>query len=99
MLGARIPRYEAVARTYVAQTDMMQKALDAAPLDERSKAQWGFALRQVADALSPTNTLTTNPEALQLAMETGGSSLVDGLRLFTKDLAQGRIAMTDDTAF
>jgi polyhydroxyalkanoate synthase len=93
------PRFEAVARTYVAQTEMMQKALDAAPLDDRSKAQWGFALRQVADALSPANTLATNPEALQLAMETGGASLVEGLRLFTKDLAQGRIAMTDDTAF
>ena len=93
------PRFEAVARTYSTQTEMMQKALDSAPLDERSKAQWGFALRQVADALSPANTLATNPEALQLAMETGGASLVEGLRLFTKDLAQGRISMTDDTAF
>jgi polyhydroxyalkanoate synthase len=93
------PRYEAVARTYVEQTEMMRRLLDAAPLDERSKAQWGFALRQVTDALSPANMLATNPEALQLAMETGGSSLVEGLRLFTKDLAQGRIAMTDDTAF
>jgi polyhydroxyalkanoate synthase subunit PhaC len=93
------PRYEAVARTYLAQTDLMRQALDAAPLDARSKAQWGFALRQVADAVSPANTLATNPEAMQLAMETGGASLVEGLRLFTEDLAQGRIAMTDDTAF
>jgi polyhydroxyalkanoate synthase len=93
------PRYAAVAKIYSAQTEMMRKALDAAPIDEHSKAQWGFALRQVADALSPANTLVTNPEALQLAMETGGASLVEGLRLFTKDLAQGRIAMTDDTAF
>ena len=56
------------------------KALDAAPLDERSKAQWSFALRQVADALSPANNLATNPEAQQLALETGGASLVEGLR-------------------
>jgi polyhydroxyalkanoate synthase subunit PhaC len=93
------PRFEAVARTYLTQTELMQKALDAAPIDERSKAQWGFALRQVMDALSPANTLVTNPEALQLAMETGGASLVEGLKLFTQDLAQGRIAMTDETAF
>jgi polyhydroxyalkanoate synthase len=93
------PRYEAVARTYLAQTDLMRKALDAAPLDERSKAQWGFALQQVMDALSPANTLATNPEALQLAMETGGASLLEGMRLFTEDLAKGRIAMTDETAF
>ena len=90
------PRFEAVARTYLAQTELMRKALDAAPLDERSKAQWGFALRQVTDALSPANTLATNPEALQLAMETGGASLVEGMKLFTEDLAKGRIAMTDE---
>ena len=59
----------------------------------------GSRLRQVTDALSPANTLATNPEALQLAIETGGASLLEGMRLFTKDLAKGRIAMTDETAF
>jgi polyhydroxyalkanoate synthase len=93
------PRYEAVARVYLAQADMFGKALDAAPLDERTKAQWGFALGHVLDALSPANTLATNPEAMQLALESGGASLVEGLRLFTEDLARGRIAMTDESAF
>ena len=74
----------------------LRKALDASPIDERSKAQWGFALRQVMDALSPANTLATNPEALQLAMETGGASLLEGMKLFTEDLAKGRISMTDE---
>jgi polyhydroxyalkanoate synthase len=93
------PRFEAVVRTYMTQSEQLQKALDAAPLDEHSKAQWGFALRQVIDALSPSNTLATNPEALQLAMETGGASLIDGLRLFTEDLVKGRVSMTDEMAF
>jgi polyhydroxyalkanoate synthase len=93
------PRYAAVVRTYLTQSDLLHKALDAAPVDEHSKAQWGFALRQVIDALSPANTLATNPEAMQLAMETGGASLLDGLQLFTEDLAKGRISMTDEMAF
>ena len=93
------PRYEAVARTYLTQTEAMFNALDAAPVDERIKAQWRFALRQVADAISPANTLATNPEAVQLAMETGGASLVEGMRLFTEDLAQGRISQADAEAF
>jgi polyhydroxyalkanoate synthase len=93
------PRYAAVARTYLAQTDQLRKALDAAPLDERTKAQWGFALGQVMDALSPANMLATNPEAIQLALESGGKSLVEGMRLYTEDLARGRIAMTDESAF
>jgi polyhydroxyalkanoate synthase len=93
------PRFDALASAYLAQTEQMRKVLEAAPVDERSKAQWGFALRQLTDALSPANVLLTNPEALQLAMETGGASLIEGLRLFTEDLARGRIAMTDETAF
>jgi polyhydroxyalkanoate synthase subunit PhaC len=93
------PRYEAVARTYLTQTDLLRKALDKAPLSERSKAQWGFALGQVMDALSPANMLATNPEAIQLALESGGKSLVEGMRLFTEDLARGHIAMTDESAF
>ena len=93
------PRYAAVARTYLAQTEQLRKALDAAPLDERTKAQWGFALGQVMDALSPANMLATNPEAVQLALESGGKSLVEGMRLYTEDLARGRIAMTDESAF
>jgi polyhydroxyalkanoate synthase len=93
------PRYAQLVRTYLANADLLRKTLDAAPLDERSKAQWSFALRQVVDALSPANTLATNPEALQLAMETGGASLVEGTRLFTEDLAKGRVSMTDEMAF
>ena len=96
---SKAPGFDALARIYLAQTEQVRKALEAAPLDERSKAQWGFALRQLTDALSPANMLVTNPEALQLAVETGGASLAEGLRLFTEDLARGRIAMTDETAF
>ena len=93
------PRFELMARAYVAQVNQLGKALDAAPLDERSKAQWGFAMRQITDALSPANNLATNPEAMNLALETGGASLAEGLQLFIRDLAKGRISMTDDTAF
>jgi len=93
------PRYEAVVRTYLTQSDLLRKALDAAPVDDHSKAQWGFALSQVLDALSPANNLATNPEAMQLAMETGGASLMDGMKLFVEDVAKGRVSMTDEMAF
>ena len=93
------PRFDGLARVYLGQTELLQKTLAAAPLDERSKAQWGFVLRQVVDALSPANSLATNPEAMQTALETGGASLVEGMRLFMQDFAKGRVSMTDDTAF
>lgn len=93
------PRFDGIAKAYLNQSEMLRKALDAAPLDERSKAQWSFVLRQVVDALSPANCLATNPEALQAALDSGGASLVEGTRLFMQDFAKGRVSMTDDKAF
>ena len=63
------------------------------------KDQLRFAVRQYIDAMSPANFLSSNPEAIQLALETGGQSLVEGMGLFFKDLAKGRVSMTDETAF
>jgi polyhydroxyalkanoate synthase len=80
-------------------SELLRATLAAAPLDERTKAQWGFVLRQAIDALSPANALLTNPEVLQTALESGGASLAQGMRLFVEDFAKGRISMTDDTAF
>src|SRR6476620_6447709 len=93
------PRFDGIARAYLSQSELLRQTLDTAPLDERSKAQLGFVLRQVVDALSPANCLATNPEALQAALDSGGASLVEGTRLFMEDFAKGRVSMTDDTAF
>ena len=93
------PRFDVTAKTYLAQANAMQSALDKMPVDERVKGQWGFMLRQVVDALSPANWLATNPEAIQTALDSGGQSLVEGTKLFMQDLAKGRISMTDETAF
>jgi len=93
------PRFDGLTQTYLGLSDMVRKNLDAAPLEGRSKAQWGFVLRQVVDALSPANCLATNPAALQTALDSGGASLVEGMRLFVQDFARGRVSMTDDTAF
>ena len=93
------PRFDAVARAYLMNSQLLRDTLAAAPLDARTKAQWGFVLRQAIDALSPANALLTNPEALQTAVESGGASLAQGMRFFVEDFAKGRISMTDDTAF
>ena len=78
---------------------LVRSTVQGLPLDERGKSQWDFALRQVIDATSPKNWLATNPEALKLAIESGGASLVEGTRLFLADLAKGRITMSNDQAF
>jgi polyhydroxyalkanoate synthase len=78
---------------------LMRNALEAAPIDARGKAQMDFALRQVVDAVNPANSFATNPEAMQAALDSGGTSLLEGARLFLADVAKGRISMSDDEAF
>ena len=56
-----------------------------AGLDASSRDRLEFAARQVADALAPTNFLPTNPEALRTAVESGGASVLDGMRQLLRD--------------
>jgi polyhydroxyalkanoate synthase len=93
------PRFDLVKRTYLAYSGFLQDSVDSAPVDEKTKGQLRFAVRQFIDAMSPANFFATNPEAMQLAMETGGQSLTEGMGLYFQDLAKGRISMTDESAF
>jgi polyhydroxyalkanoate synthase len=91
--------FDLMARNYLSFARVLCDGIDATPADARTKSQWQFALRQVLDALSPANCLATNPEALELAVASGGASLAEGMRLFLQDIAKGRISMTDEQAF
>ena len=93
------PRIEIATRSYLNYSTMLREAIDSSPLDEKLKSQWSFAARQLVDALSPANFLATNPEAMQLVVESGGQSLVKGMNLLVQDLVKGRITMTDENAF
>jgi polyhydroxyalkanoate synthase len=93
------PRFDAIKRSYLAYGDFLRNSVEAAPVDERTKGQMRFAARQIVDAMSPVNFFATNPEAMQLAAETGGQSLMQGMSLFLNDVAAKRITITDERAF
>ena len=56
---------------------------------------------RLADALSPTNFLWTNPAALRKAIETRGASVAEGLRNFWEDVGRngGKPRQVDPSAF
>jgi len=96
---SRDPRFDALRRTYIACSDALQRAVELAPLDEKSKLQLSFTARQFSEAMSPSNFFATNPEAIELAIQTGGRSVVEGTALFLEDLGKGRVTMSDESAF
>ncbi|HVP89298.1 MAG TPA: class I poly(R)-hydroxyalkanoic acid synthase [Casimicrobiaceae bacterium] len=67
--------------------------------DADAKKRVRFLARQYAEALAPSNFLATNPEAIRLALESGGKSLAQGLANLVADAQRGRIALTDESAF
>ena len=60
-----------------------------------------FLVDLIADAVAPTNFLLGNPAALERALETGGTSLFQGLRHYLDDLVtnQGMPSQVDRSQF
>jgi polyhydroxyalkanoate synthase len=93
------PRFDLLRRTYLGYSQYLLGAVESVPLDEKTKAQMRYGMRQLVDAISPSNFFITNPEAMQVAIETGGQSLAIGMNLFFEDLAKGRVSSTDEKAY
>lgn len=53
-----------------------------------------FFTRQLIDALSPTNFISTNPEILSQTLEENGVNLLKGMKNFLHDLEQGKGLLT-----
>jgi polyhydroxyalkanoate synthase subunit PhaC len=72
-----------------------------AALDPKTQAKAAFVAGLIIDAVAPTNLLVTNPAALQRAFQTGGLSVLKGMRNFVQDLAtnKGRPRQVDDSGF
>ncbi|MBP6899880.1 MAG: class I poly(R)-hydroxyalkanoic acid synthase [Burkholderiaceae bacterium] len=87
------------AQTYLLNARTLMQMAEAVQADAKTKARIRFAVQQWVDAASPANTLALNAEALAKAVETRGESLQQGLQQLLKDVQQGHISQTDESAF
>jgi polyhydroxyalkanoate synthase len=95
----RLPFFQYLQQAYLLNARFLFELGDLAELEPHAKRRLQFQLRQLADAMSPTNYAATNPEVIKLAAQTGGESLAQGMKLLAGDVARGRISMTDEQAF
>jgi polyhydroxyalkanoate synthase len=98
---AENPLFFFLEQEYLLGTQFVNELLDAAQLDEVKDAKARFAAQFILDALAPTNTLLGNPAALKEAFDTGGKSLVRGMKNMLKDVRQhkGWPSQVDDSGF
>jgi polyhydroxyalkanoate synthase subunit PhaC len=94
------PYYQGLKQMYLIASDyLIQEAQRTGGEDTAEERRLKFHLKQFVDAMAPANFLLTNPAALKRIMETGGASLAEGMRNLASDLKEGRVSMTDASAF
>lgn len=96
--------FDFIKQSYLLTANWLEYTVkDVDSMDKKDKAKVDFYTRQFIDALSPTNFLMTNPQALRATVETKGENLVNGLNNLLEDLERGdgklAIRMTDMDAF
>ena len=91
--------HDYLRQAYLLNSRFLSDLVETADLEAPAKQRLRFYTRQLIDAMSPANFAATNPEALQLALATKGESLHAGIRQLIDDVEQGRVSMTDESAF
>lgn len=95
------PFFRAGAQYYLAVQKGMKHWLEELQLDELERDRANFISNIIIDSLSPTNTLAGNPAAQKRVIDSGGLSLVKGLKNAYNDLInnQGMVSQVDKKPF
>ena len=95
------PIYKGAMQYYLAAQKGMADWVEDAEFDELERARASFITKMVMDSVAPTNALIGNPSALKKAFETGGVSLVRGLKNAYEDMTKndGIVSQVDKRPF
>jgi polyhydroxyalkanoate synthase len=76
---------------------------DATGVDEKTRAKAAFYVKQIANAISPSNFVLTNPELLRETLASNAENLVRGMKMLGEDINAGqgnlKIRQTDSSNF
>jgi polyhydroxyalkanoate synthase len=76
---------------------------DAAGIDEHTRAKAAFYVKQIGNAISPSNFVLTNPELLRETLSSNAENLVRGMTMLGDDIKAGhgnlKITQSDSSQF
>jgi polyhydroxyalkanoate synthase subunit PhaC len=95
------PAYFLLAQQYLLFSQLVAELVDTAGVSGSREAKARFAANFLVDALAPTNTLPGNPAAIRKVFDTGGKSIVRGLKNMLHDVRHngGWPAQVDRSGF
>ena len=82
------PFYKRGMQAYLATQKHLQDWVGELQLSQLEHARAKFVMNMITDALAPTNTLIGNPSAVKRVVDSGGLSLVKGLKNAYDDLTK-----------
>ncbi|MGD9924775.1 MAG: PHA/PHB synthase family protein, partial [Pseudorhodoplanes sp.] len=95
--------FDFLKQTYLLSTEWAEKLVaDAQSLDPHTRQKAEFYIRQIANAISPSNFVLTNPELLRETLASNAENLVRGMKMLTEDIDEKgniKIRQSDPTMF
>ncbi len=93
--------HRGLLQSYLAFVETLDEWVDDAGFDDMGARRAKFITKIVSDSVSPTNALLSNPAALKQVVDTGGGSIVNGVRNFLHDRRHnnGMPAQVDKSKF
>jgi polyhydroxyalkanoate synthase subunit PhaC len=96
--------YDFLKQAYLLGTQWANRlVIDAAALDPHTRQKAEFYMRQITNALSPSNFVLTNPELLRETLSSNADNLVRGMRMLAEDIESGggdlKIRQSDSSMF
>ncbi len=98
------PFFDALKQAYLLTTDWAERMVqDAQGIDDHTKRKAEFYVKQISNAVSPSNFVLTNPELFRETLGSSGENLVRGMQMLTEDIEAGkgdlRIRQSDASTF
>ncbi len=96
--------YDFLKQAYLLTTHWANRLVsDAADLNPHTRLKAEFYVRQITNALSPSNFVLTNPELLRETLTSNADNLVRGMRMLAEDIETGggdlKIRQSDSSMF
>lgn len=98
------PFFDALKQAYLLTSDWAERMVrEAEGLDDHTRLKAEFYVKQISNAISPSNFVLTNPELFRETLGTSGENLVRGMEMLTEDIEAGkgdlRIRQSDSSTF
>jgi polyhydroxyalkanoate synthase subunit PhaC len=83
--------FDFLKQAYLLSVEWANRMVDEAHgLDAHTRRKAEFYVRQIANAISPSNFVLTNPELLRETLSSNAENLVRGMQMLAEDIAAGR---------